>query len=141
VKRVALALAIGAATAAVSAAPPPLPRHGLVMFSSECVGEQSGDGYGVRITVRRIGKVDDLVLERADFAAEVIWPLLLEGNGYRLKFESRAGEATPKTVEGRISRDGMTLELRGLPFASPEHRELLKRVTDFSRPTPVCRGA
>jgi hypothetical protein len=141
VKRVALVLAAGVATAAVLAAPPALPRHGLVMFTSECVSEQSGDGYGVRVTVRRIGKIDDLVLERADFPVEVIWPLMLDDTGRRMTFESRGGEPTAKTVEGLVSRDGMKLELRGLPLAAPDHLEVPRRVTDFSRPTPNCKGA
>lgn len=135
----ALSLALAALIGApVQAAPKVLPRHGLVMFSSECVSEQSSDGHGMRVTLRRIGKIDDLVIERADFPIEVAWPLTFDAAGRRLTFESRAGEVTPKVVEGRLSRDGMTLALRGLPFAPPDDREVLKRVIDFSRPTPLC---
>jgi hypothetical protein len=115
-----------------------LPRHGLVVFTNECVSEQSDDLHGTRVTLRRLGEVDDLLLERADFSLEVIWPVTLRDAGHRLTFASKAGGPTATTVEGRISRDGMTLELQGLPFTPPEHREVLKRVTDFSRPVRRC---
>lgn len=126
------------AVTAAQAAPAPLPRHGLVVFSSQCVSEQSDDLYGMRLTLRRIGNVDDAIVERADFATEVVWPVAIDSARGQLSFTAHAGPSSSAPVRGVLSHDGRTLTLTGLPDAPADYREVLTRVTDFSRRTPRC---
>ncbi len=127
--------ALAVAAHAVSA---PLPRHGLTVFSSQCVSEQSDDLYGMRITLRRIGDVDDAIVERADFPTEVVWPVAIDGMRGELSFTLHPGPSSSALVRGVLSQGGKTLTLTGLPDAPADYREVLTRVTDFSRSTPRC---
>ncbi len=126
------------AAAAAPAVSTPLPRHGLVVFSSQCVSEQSDDLYGMRITLRRIGDVDDAIVERADFATEVVWPVNVDSVHGVLSFTLHPGSSSSALVQGVLFEGGKTLTLTGLPDAPAGYREVLTRVTDFSRSTPRC---
>lgn len=131
------ALAAVVATS-VLAAPAPLPRHGLVVFSSQCVSEMSGDLYGMRVTLRRIGDIDDAIVERADYATEVTWPVAVDSLRGHLSFAVHPSPPASVAVQGRLTHGGRTLTLSGLPDAPADHQEVLTRVTDFSRSMPVC---
>lgn len=126
------------AVAAAQAVSAPWPRHGLIVFSSQCVSEQSDDLYGMRITLRRFGDVDDVIVERADFATEVVWPVAIDGMRGGLSFTLHSGPSSSALVRGVLSRGGKTLTLTDLPDAPAHYREVLTRVTDFSRSTPRC---
>jgi hypothetical protein len=129
---VALALAAVAPTQAAE----PLPRHGIVMFSNQCVSEKSGDLYGLRLTLRRIGDVDDLMFELENEPPQRIWPVQVKGD--TLSF------TVPKPYSGaavvaRLVRHGEVLQLDGpvVNADSNEHIEL-RRLTNFRRVLPNC---
>ncbi|MEO6280933.1 hypothetical protein [Roseateles sp.] len=130
-----LGLALLAATQA-HAAPEPLPRHGVVMFSNLCVSPQSGDVYGLRLTLRRIGDVDDLIFELENEPPQRIWPVQIKGD--TLSF------TMPKPYSGagvvaHLARRGEALQLDGpvLNADSKDHFEL-RRLTNFGRGLPNC---
>ncbi|MFG6486261.1 hypothetical protein ACG04R_06230 [Roseateles sp. BYS78W] len=124
------------AAAHAHAAPEALPRHGVVMFSNLCVGERSGDLHGLRITLRRIGDVDDLMFELENEPPQRIWPVRVEGD--KLSF------TIPKPYSGaavvaRLLRHGETLQLDG-PVVNADSKDQieLRRITNFARGLPNC---
>lgn len=116
----------------------PLPRYGVAMFTNQCLSEQSGDLYGARLTLRRIGKVDDAVLERADYPPLVIWPVTWDAaQPGHLAFQIPAGAAPAAPVAGQLSHDGLTLTLKGL-YGDPARADVMQRMSDLRRDTRVC---
>jgi len=129
-------LALGAAVPALAAES--LPRYGVAVFTNRCISEKSDDLYGARVTLRRIGRADDAVLERADYPPVVVVPVAWDGvRRGRLAFTIPAGTEPAAEVTGQVSPDGRTLTLKGL-YGDPMRAEVLQRVVDWRRDTPRC---
>lgn len=115
----------------------PLPRHGLVMFSNFCVSAQSGDLYGLRLTLRRLGDVDDLLFELASDSPQRIWPVSIDAGAGTLRFTMPAPYSGAE-VTARVTQQG-GLVLEG-PVLNADGRDRfeLQRVIDFRRRLPNC---
>jgi len=113
-----------------------LPRHGVVMFTNQCVSEQSGDLHGLRLTLRRIGDVDDLIFELENEPPQRIWPVQVKGDTLSFTMPKPYSGAA---VVARLVRRGEALQLDGpvVNADSNDHIEL-RRLTNFRRTLPNC---
>ncbi|RTL15024.1 MAG: hypothetical protein EKK52_21665 [Burkholderiales bacterium] len=132
-----MALATVMLLGAFSATAASLPRHGIVMFSSLCVSEQSGDLYGLRVTLRRIGDVDDLVLELESEQPLRVWPVAINAVLGTIRFAMPKPYSGAEVTARLTPRGGLLLE-GALLNADSRDRFKLPRVTDFSRALPNC---
>lgn len=128
--------AMAALWVASAAGAQPLPRHGSVMFSNLCVSERSGDVYGMRLTLRRIGDVDDVVLEIESEPPRRVWPVDVKDESLSFSMPNPYSGAA---VVARLVRHGEALQLVGPVLnADSSDRIELHRVTDFRRRLPHC---
>jgi hypothetical protein len=131
---VALCLCDGAAAAAKP------PRYGVFVYSSFCISPMSGDLGGNRITLHRFPDGDTLVYEYTDGRTHALLAseLTLDAPFEALRFAVNVQDGSKWKVAGKVSPDGQSLTVHGLPFQGGNY-DTLVRVTDFAAHPEACR--
>jgi hypothetical protein len=135
------ALAAPKAASRAARKPATLPRYGMLVFSDLCLTRDGSEYGGQRITLQRFNEVDTVLYEYT--AGGLSWPLVasevtIDPRGRQLYFTVQLPEEEERTISGKLSDDGKTLQLDGSYCEDQSVPMRLPLVTDFSRKPGAC---
>ena len=124
----------------------PVDRHGIFVYSSMCWEQESGDAAGYRITIRRLKDENDSVFEYSEgpVTSLIGYDTKIDQKTQKLTFDvitdsTLQGVNETNTFSGTITDD--FIKGTFVWGAAKEKWALrLKRVRDFSKETPDCKG-
>jgi hypothetical protein len=125
--------------ALIAAAPAPLPRHGIWVFSNLCVERRSGDFAGARVTLGRAFEGDWLLFEYGAGPLEgpvVADDLRISHGRFTATAITEDGQAF---LSGRADSESMWLRYDFGVQVKANAPERLRRQRDLGAPPPVCR--
>lgn len=117
------------------------PRLGIFVYSNFCTSSESGDLYGVRVTIRSFKDGEMLIYEYTDGSthAQLAEDIERDESSRTLRFKVANPDGGRAHLTGQFSTDGRELRLSGLLFEDPKSVFVLRRTTSFSSPIPACR--
>lgn len=119
-----------------------LPRYGVAVYSDLCVDGESGEMGGQRISLHRFAEADIVMYEFT--AGSLSWPLVanqvsLDSKTGIFSFSIQGADYEERVINGRLSRDGLSLTLDGGYCSDASIPMKLSKVSDFSRKPATCK--